>query len=74
MRRRYFGIHTIWYSVLYALCPDNLVSTHLLYNIAAASFTHGQARGTLPLRGQLESSVETSSLFAQKIVIGYAAS
>ena len=26
--RRYFGIHTIWYSVRYTPCPDTLFSTH----------------------------------------------
>ncbi len=36
MRRRYFGIQTIWYSVRYTLCPDTRVSMHTLYPIAAA--------------------------------------
>ena len=36
MRRRYFGIHTMWYSVRYTLCPDTHVSVHKLYPIAAA--------------------------------------
>jgi REP element-mobilizing transposase RayT len=49
MRRRYFGIQTTWYSVRYAPCPDNRISIHdMLPHIASATFTHGQARGTLP--------------------------
>ncbi len=54
MRRRYFGIQTTWYSVRYVPCPDNRRSIHdMLPHIAPATFTHGQARGTLPF-GLLE--------------------
>jgi len=30
IRRRYLGIHTRWYSVRYALCPDSLISINTL--------------------------------------------
>jgi len=54
MRRRYFEIQTTWYSVRYVPCPDNRRSIHdMLPHIASATFTHGQARGTLPF-GLLE--------------------
>jgi hypothetical protein len=36
MRRRYWGIQTIWYSPRYTLCPENSVFMHTLYPIAAA--------------------------------------
>jgi len=58
IRRRYFGIHTIWYSVLYTLWPETRFSTSPLYHIVAYSFTHGHARGTLPF-GLLDSSTLT---------------
>ena len=37
MQCRYFGIHTMWYSVLYAACPDSLISTHLFYHLISSS-------------------------------------
>src|SRR3989338_6882626 len=40
-RRRYFVIHTRWYSVRYAPCPLRRVSMPVSYRIAASAFTHG---------------------------------
>jgi len=52
MRCRYFGIHTMWYSVRYAVWPDSRISTHPFYYLISPShtFTHGHSPWNSALR------------------------
>ena len=43
MRRRYFGIQIMWYSVRYAPCPDSRISIYPFYHSISAAYIHPRA-------------------------------
>ena len=69
IRRRYFGIQTTWYSVRYALWPENLISISPLYHIVAYSFTHGLKSVELCPSGFLE-EVRTTIVSSKIDILG----